>query len=71
MFMLMVVVDFVVAMMKLLLPVYTVRGFVMHGQWEDAPRHPLAIFTHYALHWLVALLFFLLYLFFLSSRRGR
>ena len=53
---------FVVAMMKLLLPVYTVRGFVMHGQWEDAPRHPLAIFTHYALHWLVALLFFLLYL---------
>ena len=52
---------FVVAMMKLFLPVYTIRGFVRRGQWEDAPRNRLAIFTHYSLHWLVAFSFFFLY----------
>eukprot|EP01047_Picozoa_sp_COSAG01_P054768 COSAG01_NODE_6024_length_3895_cov_4.417808_2_plen_253_part_00 len=53
---------FVVAMMKLYLPVYTTRGFVLHGSWDDARPHPLSIFSHYALHWLVAIAFFLLYL---------
>ena len=52
---------FVVAMMKLFLPVYTIRGFVLRGQWEDAPRNRLAIFSHYTLHWVVAFAFFFLY----------
>ena len=39
---------FVVAMMKILLPTYTIHGFVRGGDWQDAPRNSCAIFTHYS-----------------------
>jgi heparan-alpha-glucosaminide N-acetyltransferase len=54
----------VVSMMKMWLPVYTASsGFVAAsiGKWEDAPRNSWALFSHYALHWLVAFAFFFLY----------
>ena len=36
-------------------------GFLLRGQWEDAPRNRLAIFSHYTLHWVVAFAFFFFY----------
>ena len=42
-------------------PVHQERGFVLHGSWDDARPHPLSIFSHYILHWVVAIAFFLLY----------
>ena len=52
----------VVAMMKMWLPVYTNKGFVRRGSWEDTNKDTKSLFTHYILHWMGAFSFFLLYL---------
>ena len=52
----------VVAMMKMWLPVHTNQGFAQRGSWEDTNKDTKALFTHYTLHWMGALAFFLLYL---------
>ena len=53
---------FVVAMMKLCLPVWTARGFEWRGVF-DADGGPARLFSHYCLHWAGALAFFFLYVY--------
>ena len=54
----------VVALMKLLLPVWTVNGFrrPYTGSFADAPAGRGRLFCHYGMHWFVAFAFFGAYL---------
>lgn len=59
--------DFVVATMKMALPVWTAsKGFVSgsaaEGSWPDTKQNTLALFTHYSLHWATAAAFLGTYL---------